>query len=149
MIRLVQTISDNKDFQDLVSLLDQGLLVTDGHEFSFFAQYNKTDRIKNVIVAYFNDIPVGCGAFKEFAPRTVEIKRMFVKEEFRGKGISKTILKALETWAKELEYEQAVLETGIMLDAAIQLYKKAGYEVTPNYAQYIGVESSVCMKKTL
>ena len=149
MVRLVKTVSVNQDFQALVALLDQRLLVTDGHEFSFFAQYNKTNTIKNVIVAYYNDVPAGCGAFKKFTENTVEIKRMFVKEEFRGKGISKTILSALEDWAKELSYTESVLETGAMLDVAIQLYKKSGYEIIPNYAQYMGVESSVCMKKTL
>ncbi|HLA55976.1 MAG TPA: GNAT family N-acetyltransferase [Flavobacterium sp.] len=150
MIRLVRTDSDNKDFQSLVKLLDKGLEVTDGNDYEFFAQYNKLDSIKNAVVAYENDTAVGCGAFKAYDENTVEIKRMFVKAEFRGKDIAGKILSELETWAKELGFTDAILETGCMLTSAIHLYEnKSGYRRIPKYGQYIGVEASVCMAKKL
>jgi GNAT superfamily N-acetyltransferase len=71
---------------------------------------------------------------------------MFTLPEHRGKGIGFKILGELEKWAKEEGYTRAVLETGYLQKDAIHLYQKAGYEITENYGQYIGVENSVCMK---
>ncbi len=87
MPNLKRTTSANSDFQNLIYLLDQYLKIKDGAEHSFYAQYNKTDTIKNVIVYYEGDIPIGCGAFKEYDNKTVEIKRMFVAENNRGGGV--------------------------------------------------------------
>jgi GNAT superfamily N-acetyltransferase len=149
MFELKRTTSNDSDFQTLVHLLDKELAVRDGSEHSFYAQFNKTDTIKNVIVYYDEGAAVGCGAFKEFDKRTVEIKRMFVHQNFRGKGIGAVILKELERWAAELNYSASILETGKKQPEAIRLYQKAGYAIIPNYGQYEHVENSVCMKKAI
>lgn len=150
MINITRTDSDNKDFRQLIQQLDAYLAESDGQEkHAFYKQYNKVDNIRNVIVAYADDIPVGCGAIKEFDAATVEVKRMFVLPEHRGQGIAGQVLRALETWAKELGYTQSVLETGKKMEDAIQLYRSKGYWATENYGQYAGVETSVCMKKQL
>ncbi|MEP6903148.1 MAG: GNAT family N-acetyltransferase [Actinomycetota bacterium] len=149
MLKLVRANSESKDFQQLVRLLDDDLSLRDGAEHSFYAQFNKVDSIKNVIVSYQNELAVGCGAFKKYDDETVEIKRMFVLREQRGNGIAVDILKELEKWASELKFKSAILETGKKQPEAIRLYQKSGYELIPNYGQYEGVENSVCMKKTL
>lgn len=147
MIRLLRTDSDNEDFRELVALLDAELAIRDGAEHSFYAQFNKIDKIREVVVAYEDEIAVGCGAFKEFAENTVEIKRMFVRENLRGRGIAGKVLVELETWAKELNFSECVLETGLKQPEAIRLYQKSSYEIIPNYGQYEGIENSVCMRK--
>ena len=149
MRQTIRTNSDNADFLPLVALLDKGLRITDGDDFVFFTQFNKLDAIKNVVLVYENDEAVGCGAIKKYDDHTAEIKRMFVREEFRGKGVAKEVLAELERWAKELGFEQCILETGNMLTNAIKLYETSGYERTSNYGQYIGVPISVCMKKKI
>ncbi|WP_395045820.1 GNAT family N-acetyltransferase [Flavobacterium sp.] len=149
MITLKRTTSENQDFTNLVLLLDADLKIRDGQEHEFYAQINKTAILKNVIVCYENDIAVGCGAFREIDSQTVEIKRMFVLPDYRGKGIASKILSQLELWALELNYTQTILETGINQPEAIALYKKSGYLVTQNYGQYADAENSVCMKKVL
>ena len=149
MYSLKRTTSDDSDFQNLVTLLDQYLIIVDGDQHSFYDQYNKIDAIKNVVVYYDGDEPVGCGAFKEFDNKTAEIKRMFVKKDFRGKGIAAAILKELEQWAAELNYTTTILETGKKQLEAIHLYQKAGYIIIPNFGQYANVENSVCMKKSI
>ena len=88
MIKLIRTDSSNKDFIELVCLLDKELQIRDGAEHTFYAQYNKIDKIKNVVVAYEDDVAVGCGAIKEYEPGTMEVKRMFVKDEYRCKVIA-------------------------------------------------------------
>lgn len=147
MTNIKRTTSEDSDFQKLVVFLDQDLKIKDGEEHSFFAQYNKLDSIKNVVVYYLDGIAVGCGAFKHFDEITVEIKRMFVLPEFRGKGIAYEILNELESWATEIGYSEYILETGKKMIEAIKLYERAGYSRIPNYGQYENIESSVCMKK--
>ncbi|HVE59143.1 MAG TPA: GNAT family N-acetyltransferase [Pyrinomonadaceae bacterium] len=146
---VIRTDSENEDFQELVRLLDEDLAIRDGADHSFYAQFNKIDAIKNVVVVYQNELPVGCGAFKKFDDETVEIKRMFVRPEYRGKGVAGIVLKELENWAGEAGFEFAVLETGKKQPEAIRLYEKSGYALIPNYGQYAGIENSICMKKSL
>jgi GNAT superfamily N-acetyltransferase len=105
--------------------------------------------IKYAIVAYWNDIPVGCGAIKELDAKSMEVKRMFTNPNYRGRKIASEVLANLEAWAKDLGYERCVLETGKKQPAAIQLYLKSQYQITKNYGQYIGVENSVCFEKKL
>ncbi len=149
MLRLIRTTSEDSDFTSLVRLLDQELAVLDGAEAGFYAQYNKVNLIRHVVVAYQADEPVGCGAFKEFATDTVEIKRMFVRPTHRQRGVARAVLAELERWASELGYSDAVLETGRRQPEAIALYERSGYARTPNYGQYVGVANSVCFRKDL
>lgn len=146
---MVRTTSDNKDFGDLVIQLDAYLRILDGEDHAFYAQFNKSNLLKNALVSYENEIAVGIGAYKEYDSETVEIKRMYTLPEYRGKGIAKAILTELELWAKEEGYQFAILETGYLQKDAIGLYQKLGYEIIDNFGQYIGVENSVCMKKSL
>lgn len=149
MTNLVRTNSGNADFRELVSLLDKDLQIRDGDEHSFYAQFNKVDKIRHVVVAYAGGEAVGCGAIKEYEKSVAEIKRMFVREERRGRGIAKNILSELEMWAGELGFSECILETGWKQPEAIALYRKSDYKTIPNYGQYEGVENSVCMKKSL
>lgn len=149
MLTITRTNSANPHFQSLVNLLDQDLKIRDGDDHDFYSQFNKIDSIRNVLVAYVDNKPVGCGAFKEYDPETVEIKRMFVHPDFRGQGIAGSILAALEVWAGELDYDFSVLETGKRQPEAIGLYQKSGYQFIPNYGQYANVDYSVCMRKEL
>jgi GNAT superfamily N-acetyltransferase len=149
MNNLKRTNSDNIDFINLVALLDQDLKIRDGEDHAFYNQYNKTDKIKHVIVYYENGIAVGCGAFREKESDAVEIKRMYVKPEYRKRGIAAAVLKELELWAAELNYTYTILETGKKQPEAIALYQKSGYTIIPNYPPYEKMDNSVCMKKTL
>ena len=149
MLIVIRTNSDNTDFISLVKLLDAELTERDGEDHPFYAQYNKIDKIKYVIVAYENDKPVSCGAIKEYTPDTMEVKRMYTLPESRGKGIATKVLMELEKWAKELGYVKCILETGKKQPEAIALYKKNGYKLIPNYGQYAGVDNSVCFEKEM
>ncbi len=149
MLSFIKTNSDSSDFRSLVVELDSDLQERYGEQQTFFSQFNKLDHIHHVIVAYENNKPVGCGAFKEYELGVAEIKRMYVKPVLRGKGIAAEILAALEQWAKEEGYKSCILETAIKQPEAIRLYEKSGYVSIPNYGQYIGVEISRCMEKKL
>jgi GNAT superfamily N-acetyltransferase len=149
MIQLKRTHSSHQDFINLVKELDAYLKITDGEEHDFYNQFNGIETIQHVIVAYVDDQPVGCGAFKEFDEISVEIKRMYLKQEHRGSGIAYKILTELEVWAKEEGYERTVLETGTRQVEAVKFYHKSGYKRIPNYGQYKDMENSNCFEKQL
>ena len=149
MISIIRTNSGNTDFVELVRHLDAELAERDGKDHSFYAQFNKIDMIKQVVVAYDDGQPVACGAIKEYEPGTIEVKRMFTLPANRGKGIAARVLSELEKWAAEMNYSKCVLETGKKQPEAIRLYEKSGYKLIPNYGQYVGVENSVCFEKPL
>jgi putative acetyltransferase len=149
MINFIRTGSDNRDFIELVKLLDADLAIRDGDKHAFYDQFNKIDDIRYVVVAYENNKPAGCGAIKEYEPDSMEVKRMYVLPENRKKGIASIILAELEGWASELSYSKCILETGKGQPEAIELYKKNGYSLIPNYGQYAGVENSLCFEKSL
>lgn len=149
MTTLIRTNSDHPDFVSLVRLLDADLAKRDGEEHSYYAQFNTIARLRNVVVAYENEKPVGCGAIKEQAPDSMEVKRMYVLPDSRKNGIATQVLSELERWAHELGYPKCVLETGKRQPEAIGLYKKNGYKIIPNYGQYIGIDNSVCFEKQL
>jgi putative acetyltransferase len=149
MIKIIRTNSSSPDFLQLVQALDHFLAILDGDDHAFYAQFNKVDALQNAMVAYEGEKAAGCGAFKKMDEATVEIKRMYVDESCRNKGIATQVLLALEDWAKELGYTRCILETGIRQPDAIALYQKNGYRVIDNYGQYAGVETSVCFEKIL
>jgi len=149
MISLHRTDSKHPDFIALVKKLDADLAVRDGDEHDFYAQFNKIDALKFVVVAFENELAVSCGAMKEIETGTIEIKRMYTLPVQRGKGIAAQVLAELENWASELNFTRCVLETGKKQTEAIALYTRCGYKIVQNYGQYIGVENSICFEKTL
>ena len=149
MIKCKKTNSEDIEFIRLVIKLDEELAERDGKEHTFYAQFNKIDKIKYAIVAHKNNEPIGIGALKEFEPEVMEVKRMYVLPPYRGKNIASKILQELEIWARELNYKKCILETGKKQPEAIRLYNKNNYSVIPNYGQYKNIENSVCFEKIL
>lgn len=150
MLEILRTNSSNEDFVALVKKLDAYLTITDGDEHDFYNQFNKIDNINHVVVFFEMGRPVACGAVKKMGTANVwEIKRMFVEESMRGKGIASLVISELEKWAKELNAEKLVLETGKRQTEAVALYHKNNYQITENFGQYMGVENSICFEKLL
>lgn len=149
MITYIKTNSGNAEFQKLVAELDADLKIRDGEDHAFYAELDKIDRIKHVIVAYDDELPVGCGSIREYSNDTMEVKRMYVLPNRRGEGIATEILKNLEKWAIGLNYKKCLLETGKNQPEAIALYKKNKYSIVPNFGKYQNVENSICFEKVL
>ncbi|MDD2303899.1 MAG: GNAT family N-acetyltransferase [Prolixibacteraceae bacterium] len=147
MTKFIRTTSENTDFRNLINALDEDLYLRNGEAQLQYRQYNQVDLIDHVVVIYFEGKPVGCGCFKKFDDTTVEMKRMFVLAEMRGKQLAAQMLQELEKWAVEEGNTAAVLETGYRQVEAIRLYTVAGYSLMENYGQYIGMEDSICYRK--
>lgn len=146
---ILRTNSENPDFIQLTGRLDVELCRIYNTNPEDYEEYNRITDLHTVVVVYENEQAVACGCFKIFDERTVEIKRMFVNDNQRGKGIASAMLAELETWARELGYEKSVLETGKGQPNAIKLYQKYGYQITENYNESDDLNISVCLAKTL
>lgn len=95
-------------------------------------------------------VPVGCGALRRLDHETAELKRMYVAPEFRGTGLGRRLVSALEEQAHTLGVRRLVLETGILQAAALALYRGMGFEPIPLYGEYcLSPDTSVCLGKEL
>ena len=122
-MRFEYTDGGNKDFISLCNLLDNYLNESFGGEENRaeYIQYNKLNDIKDVIVAYDGDIPVGSASFKKYDDDCAEVKRVFIKKEYRGQGIAEELLK------RGLDYIQNELEeTKVKIQAQDYLRKFYG-----------------------
>ncbi len=147
MIIILRTTSTNADFLNLVKQLDAELDNMYGSEMKFYNEFNTVKGFKQVVVAYDNNTPAGCGAVKEYEPGIMEVKRVFVDPGFRGKGVAEKVMIGLEDYAREHGCKGMILETGDLQHAAIALYKKLGYKHIANYGQYAKAPSSICFNK--
>ncbi|MET8529991.1 GNAT family N-acetyltransferase [Micromonospora sp. NPDC005172] len=96
-----------------------------------------------------NGRAVACGGLQSLDAVTGEVKRMYVRPAYRGRGIARQLLAALEECAFRQGHSVVRLETGTYLPAAIGLYTSCGYEPIPVYGEYVGNPYSVCFAKRL
>jgi putative acetyltransferase len=102
------------------------------------------------LVAYLNGAAVGCGAVRRLDETTAEIKRMYVDPSFRGRGIGRALVAALEHEARLVGVTTIVLETGTRLVSAIKLYEAMGYAQIPLFGEYLSSpNTSLCFGKSL
>lgn len=147
----INTDGNNPDFVLLCRMLDNYLNEVIGSEKQQeqYNQFNTLEDIHDVMLIYEDDQPVACVGFKYFDTGIAEVKRVFVRKEYRGKGLSKQLMAALENRAKKSGYKSLLLETGLPLTAAAGLYQKIGFRKISNYGQYKNREESICMQKDI
>jgi putative acetyltransferase len=104
-------------------------------------------------VAFFvirvDDTPAGCGGVKFFGIEYGEVKRMYVRPQFRGLGLAKAMLDHLADTARSRGVGLLRLETGIHQSAAISLYESWGFQRIPPFGEYIDDPNSLFFEKRL
>ena len=108
-----------------------------GEDSSFYTRYSEAENIEAVWAAYENSLLAGCVAYRKRAAETGEVKRLFVRREYRGKGIAKKLLNTLEHYAKEQGCRSLYLDTRISLEPAVSLYRAFGFQVIFQQGLYI------------
>ena len=101
------------------------------------------------LVCVLDGRAVACGAWQPLEPGIAELKRMYVRPAYRGRGIARQLVVALEEEALAAGHPVVRLETGTYLPAAIALYRSVGYVPIPVYGEYVGNPFSVCFQKRL
>ena len=98
------------------------------------------EKLINEGVAFFiirvNATPAGCGGVKLFGTDYGEIKRMYIRPQFRGLGLAKLMLDHLANYAHDRNVSVLRLETGIHQHEAIGLYERAGFHTIPPFGDY-------------
>ncbi|HBF40052.1 MAG TPA: GNAT family N-acetyltransferase [Firmicutes bacterium] len=148
-IRIEYFTEPNGDFIALVALLDTEFTAKNGELQKFYEGFNKLDGMRDFFVAYQEEIPVGIAAMKRHDQDAYEVKRVFVKKDYRGLGISKLLMKKLEEKAIQNHTRSLILETSATFTTARNLYRSLGYQDIENYGQYVGMSLSVCMRKEI
>jgi GNAT superfamily N-acetyltransferase len=99
------------------------------------------------LVAFDDEVAVGCGGLRTLDGSHGEIKRMYVIPERRGTGVSTALLSALEGEARGRGWDRLVLETGDQQPDAMRLYEREGYIRVPNFGYYADSDLSICYEK--
>ncbi len=115
-----------------------------GEDQIYYTRYSENEKIEKVWVAVFDDLPIGCIAYRKKAEGTGEVKRLYLKEEYRGKGISKELLKTLEGYARGQGCSTLFLDTRITLEPAVSLYRAFGFKIIFQQGLYIQMEKELC-----
>lgn len=84
-------------------------------------------------LAYDNKTPVGCVAMRPMNDNSCELKRLYVKKEYRGKHIGSSLIEKIVSEAKFLKYKGIYLDTLSTLTASVELYKKYGFYLIEPY----------------
>jgi GNAT superfamily N-acetyltransferase len=104
-------------------------------------------------VAFFvlraNATPAGCGGIQLFGTTYGELKRMYVRPQFRGSGFGKLLLDHLADYARAHGVGLLRLETGIHQTAAIRLYERAGFQRIPPFGTYVEDPLSLYYEKRI
>jgi ribosomal protein S18 acetylase RimI-like enzyme len=141
---------DDKDLMALINELDKELQTRYPKEGIFALDFNNPKiNTATFVVAYSGNIPVGCGAILPMCRECVELKRFFVSNAHRRKGIASGILLLLESEAKKQYYSIIKLETGPNQPESLHLYKKFGYYEIKKFGEYINSKYSICLEKKL
>jgi putative acetyltransferase len=100
-------------------------------------------------VARQDGIPAGCGGVQFYGTEYGEVKRMFVRQQFRGLGLARLILEHLEQHTRKHHIHVLRLETGIHQREAIRLYERAGFQSIPPFGEYVNDPLSVFFEKNV
>lgn len=86
---------------------------------------------------------------RRFSENEIEVKRVFVREDYRNYGIATSLMRQLADYAVEKGYDKMILETGEFLADSVRLYTNFGFYRIPNYGVYVGMKESLCMELNL
>lgn len=98
------------------------------------------------LVAWSDDLPVGCVSLRPLDARTAEVKRLWVHDSARGQGLARRLMAAIEDEARAMGHRTLKLDTNSALSEAIALYRGSGWT---DIAPYTGTPADTWMGKTL
>lgn len=142
--------ADEPTARQLIAELDAGFLKFYPPEHMFGLHPNEErDPALHFFVIEQGANTLGCGALRILDATYGELKRMYVRPEYRGRGVARKLIQHLEQTARTLGITCMRLETGPEQIEALALYRAEGYADIPPYGEYVGSPVSVCMEKFL
>jgi putative acetyltransferase len=146
-------VAERPDTVDAITLITE----LDGYREPLYPQESRhgfsVEQLLREAVAFFvvrhDGIPVGCGGVKLFGTAYGEIKRMYVRPQFRGLGLGKLMLQHLADYARQQGVAVLRLETGIYQPEAVGLYERYGFQRIPPFGAYKEDPLSVFYEKRI
>jgi GNAT superfamily N-acetyltransferase len=131
---------ERPDAPDARALIDE----LEAHLASFYPRESRhgysVDKLIARGVAFFvlraENSPAACGGIELFGTEYGELKRMYVRPQYRGRGFGRKMLQELADYARKRGVTLLRLETGIHQREAIGLYEKAGFDRIPPFGEY-------------
>ena len=142
----MEVVLSNISSPEVLSLFsehDDFLTAFLGDDGVYYTRYSANENITGAWVAYCDDVSVGCAAYRVKSPGVGEIKRMFIRSEYRGQGTSKLLLFAVEEYARGHGNHTLHLSTRITLEPAVTLYRRSGFVETFRSGLYIEMEKKL------
>jgi len=139
---------DSVDAEEMMHLLSSSLRnITGNSGQNSFDSESFSEKGNVFLLAYNKDEAVGCGAIRRVDNKTAEMKRVYAK--YKGSGIGKKLVAALECKAIDEGYEKLILETRKINTNAVSFYISMGYSIIENYGKYANRQDAICFEKTL
>jgi GNAT superfamily N-acetyltransferase len=150
-VLLAQADPASADARSLMDELDAELLIRYPGEATHGIEADEFVAAGGYFVIARDDDGVfaGCGAFRPLDATVVEAKRVFVRSQFRRRGISRAIMAHLEAMARERGFSEIWLETGNGQPEAIALYRSIGYSDISPFGDYDDGPPSIYLGKSL
>jgi putative acetyltransferase len=101
------------------------------------------------LVAVVDGRAVACTAWQALGDGVAELRRMYVRPAFRGRGIARQLIVAVEEEVLAAGRDTLRLATGAALTASVALYQSSGYRQIPAFGEYVGRPTSICFEKLL
>ena len=141
--------ADSADFRALAARLDDYYFALVGDIQLQYAEPNRPENMSALAVAYDGETPVACGAWKAVDAETAEIKRIYVKPEYRRRGVATALIRTLEKNAAASGRRKLILETAVDTQNSHSLYLSLGYTVRAYYGSPAGAENCLCFEKEI
>ncbi len=140
---------ESADFRSLAALLDAYYFTLVGDIQLKYAEPNRPENMNALAVAYEGELAVACGAWKAVDGQTAEIKRIYVRQEHRRRGIAARLIRALEENAAATGRRKLILETAVDTTGSHSLYLSLGYRLRDYYGSPAGAENCLCFHKEI
>ena len=150
-IEIEAVAADSADAVALIGELDEHLMAhpyppQSRHAYS--VEKLLREQVVFFVTRYEGEL-AGCGGIKMFGSDYGEVKRMFVRPAFRGKGLGKAMLRHLAEYARDQGAAVLRLETGIYEVEAIGLYERYGFKRRAPFGEYVEDPMSVYFEKKI
>jgi GNAT superfamily N-acetyltransferase len=149
-VTIVQERPDSADAAQLIAELDAILepLYAGESRHGFSVEKLLREGV-NFFVVRRDGVPAGCGGVLLVGAEYGEVKRMYVRPQFRGQGLGKLLLEHLRDYTRSENIHLLRLETGIYQKEAIRLYERFGFVRIPAFSPYREDPVSRCYEKRL
>lgn len=142
-MRILSTNTADQSVLQLFSEHDDYMIDFLGEDKWCYTRYNENENIENVWAVYSDNTPVGCIAYRRKSDEVGEVKRLYIRREYRGNGISKKLLNTVECYAREQGCHTLFLDTRITLEPAVSLYRNVGFSIVFQQGLYIQMEKKL------